>query len=285
LRLEAGGDGKLVAGTELDRGTVEFAEAGGISPDAAVENSVSVEPEVENVTAPDETVMFGGDVDVEFGRSELRIPVETGVMMPSDPVDKKVAVDPEVVLTIPPEETITLTLIPEVDTANTLLEMFEDGSWIRPDEELAGGMTPPPSVDVKVRVLLPIVMFALPSDTDSELTTELLDVGFGGIWPAEPVLLKAEMAPDVVETKEPTDTVTMGVGELPGSVEFDTAWMVCGAKLLDAVSIDGMIIPSELSAVIVEVAPETVRLADPTSVRGLVEFAGYVQSVVLDPGP
>jgi hypothetical protein len=260
---------------------VEFSEAGGISPDAPVEIEVPAEPEVENVRASIETVTCGDDSEAVLGIGELETFVEAGGMRPFEPVETKVEVDPEVVLWKPPDETMMLTFALGVGIALALLEMPEDGDTV-PLDALPGGTNPLSPVEVKVAVLLPTVTLALPADMDTDAPPEL-EPGTGGMIPAEPVLTKVDVDPEVVEAKDPTETVTFGDAELLGSVEFDTAWMVCDAKLLDLVSIDGVMIPSAPSEVIVEVAPERVRLADPADVATLVEFAVYVRLVVLTP--
>jgi len=134
-------------GARLGVLSVEFEDDGGMRPDAAVENVVPVDPAVEKMSIPDETVMIGGNADDESGGAMLE--ELSGGMIPDRPVDEVAAVDPAVEKISKPEDTVTLTSRLGEDDATTelwkskpgrelTLEALDDGF----DTALEGGMIP-----------------------------------------------------------------------------------------------------------------------------------------------
>jgi hypothetical protein len=112
---------------------VEFTSGGGITPDALVEKAVAIDPEVEEMRLPDDTVTFDEATGVELG----------GGISPLPPVDDATAVDPDVEKTRLPTEIVTL------DEATGV--------------ELGGGISPNPPVEERTAVELDVEKIALPT--------------------------------------------------------------------------------------------------------------------------
>jgi cyanate lyase len=156
---------------------VTFAELGGMMPEAPIEEKTAVDPEVERITRPDETVTFGRD---ELG----------GGISPEAPIEEKTAVDPEVERITRPDETVTFGR-----------------------DELGGGISPEAPVDVKTAVDPPVERITKPEDTVTFGKDPDVELG-GGIAPDAPVELKAAVdAPtEIISMPEEVITVTFNPG-------------------------------------------------------------------------
>jgi hypothetical protein len=237
---------------------VAFADAGGISPEAPVEVSVYVDPEVEKVSMPDETVIFGKIPEAELG----------GGMTPDASVEVLTAVEPPMEIISTPEDVITWMLKPGVSVESALLEMFEaevgtmldkvvvvvvvdgpdgavdelvSGKGLRGASEFVpvepvdcGGTTPSPPVEFAAKVLLRTVKFTLPRETVSTIVTGPLGLGVGGgTMPSPPVEFAVTVLLPTVKFALPTETLStivtgaegVGVGGIIPSppVEFAVA--------------------------------------------------------------
>jgi hypothetical protein len=132
-----------------------------------------------------------------------------------------------------------------------------------------GGMSPSPPVEPAVKVLLPIVKFALPNETG----TTLLGIELGGNSPFPCALVLVAVEPDCV--KGPTVTVTMtidGGGAIPSVavemrvlVDEDMVKLFApdGAVALDEATDAGGIKPSPPVERPVAVDPEVEKTALP----------------------
>jgi hypothetical protein len=200
---------------------VTFAEPGGMIPDAPMDDIVAVDPEVEKITKPDETVMFGGELGIELG----------GGISPNDPVEVSTAVDPEVEKISTPDETVTLgktelgggiapdapvDVVMAVDAPMEIISIPEEVNTVtfKAGVERGGGIKPSPPVEPAVCVLPPIVIFPPPTVTVSVKVKGPVEVGTGGIMPFPPSLIVVAVENDTINTVEPTDIVSIRPGKL-----------------------------------------------------------------------
>jgi hypothetical protein len=223
-------DGALVDGVIIPIGVgtgfvgpliVTFAEPGGMIPDAPMDEIVAVDPEVEKITKPDETVMFGGELGIELG----------GGISPNDPVEVSTAVDPEVEKISTPDETVTLgktelgggiapdapvDVVMAVDAPMEIISIPEEVNTVtfKAGVERGGGIKPSPPVEPAVCVLPPIVIFPPPTVTVSVKVKGPVEVGTGGIMPFPPSLIVVAVENDTINTVEPTDIVSIRPGKL-----------------------------------------------------------------------
>jgi hypothetical protein len=204
---------------------VTFAEPGGMIPDAPTEETVTVEPEVENITNPDEVVTLGGDPGVELG----------GGISPNDPVEVNTAVDPEVKTIPTPDETVTLG-----------------------KDELAGGITPDKPVEEKTAVDPPVEKIAEPDETVT-FGTDPVELA-GGIAPDAPLEVKTAVdAPkEMISTPEDVITVMFRPGVSTGSATLDVLIFRPGIEEGGGMS------PSDPVELAVAVLLATVKFALPT---------------------
>jgi hypothetical protein len=162
---------------------VEFTDGGGMTPDAAVEEAVAVESEVETIAMPDDVVMLVRDSDVELG----------GGMIPAEPVERVSAVEFDVEKISMPDEMVTFGMDPGVEL---------------------GGMTPAEPVE-RVRAVefdvekisMPVEIVTFGMDPDVEL---------GGMTPAEPVETVSAVEFDVENTTLPEDTFRLVMMSMTG---------------------------------------------------------------------
>lgn len=208
---------------------------GDTMPDTIDEGKMALGLAVEEMSSPDETVKFGNGVKSELGTPTF-VEVDGG-MMPDSPIENVIAVDPPVEETSMPEDTMLLMLGLGVEDESNRLVMLIMGdlategvtggriSVVMLGIVLAGGMIPVALVEFKVYVLLPIVTLALPT-IDNETAIEALGTGLGGTIPDKPGLNIVAVAPDTVNSADPTETVSMGCREFAGTLELVTTWML-----------------------------------------------------------
>jgi hypothetical protein len=220
---------------------VEFTDGGGMTPDAALEEAVAVESEVEKIAMPDDVVMLVRDPDVELG----------GGMIPAEPVERVRAVEFDVEKISMPDEMVTFGTDPDVEPGGmTPAEPVERVSAVEfdvekismPDEMVTfgtdpgvelGGMTPAEPVERVSAVEFDVEKISVPDEMVTFETDS--DVGFGGMTPAEPVERVRAVEFDVEKISMPDEMVTfetdpdVGFGgmtpaepvETVSAVEFD----------------------------------------------------------------
>jgi hypothetical protein len=197
-----------VAGPELaGLLIVEFTVLGGISPDSPVEKVTAVDPKVEKVVPPVETVTLGAP-DVELG----------GGIAPDNPVEVETKVDSTIEMISTPEEVVTVMFKPGVCAeTGAVLDTLKLGGGptldevvlVVPIDDDGGGINPSDPNEVAVRVLLATEKLTFPKETVSTMvTTPPLGVGLGGISPLPPLLMNVAVEPDTVTIVEPFDIVT-----------------------------------------------------------------------------
>jgi hypothetical protein len=143
-------------------------------------------------------------------------------------------------------------------------------------------MSPSPPVELAVKVLLPIVKFALPTET---VSTGLLAMELGGISPLPPALLVVAVDPESV-TVTVTMTIGGGVAILSNAVELsvlDDAEIVTllpadGADTLEEPTDAGGIKPSPPVEPRVAVDPEVEKSALPALITVVV-----LKSLAIEP--
>jgi hypothetical protein len=236
---------------------VMFAEPGGMTPEAPIDERMAVDPEVERITTPDDTVTFGGGAGIELGggispnppvelNTAVDAPVEkkaepdemvtlgnselAGGIAPDTPVEVETAVDALMEMISIPEDVMIVTFTPGVSVGRATLDVL----ILRAGADEGGGMSPSEPNELTVAVLLPMVKFAPLTVTVSTKVTGPVGVGIGGITPLPPSLTVVAVENETINTVEPIDTVSMA----PAELERDPGGMMPLSPVEDAAKVE-----------------------------------------------